>query len=696
MERELEFYKNIFKDEKINGSAYVGSADPFIIKSNGYYYLTYTCDKGIALLKSFDLIKWEKVNSTSIVGDDEILKYAFAPEIIYSNGYYYFVASPSGNGHYLYRSSNIEGPFIRISDNFQELIDGSFYIDSDEKKYFLRASESGITIKHFNENGNDFALFDDYFNFENTSIGNWTEGPYLLKRYGYYYLTYTGTHFLSDAYRVDYSSGKKMTEKGLTYQDTLLLSTKVSFHSLGHSMTFLGPNLDSYYVAYHNREDDGNRYLNISRLLFSKNGKMIVNGLSEEKNVMFERPTFEKFIQENNFLTDNVISSKTLTIEYNFKGKNSYLVYSYVNKDNYCKCILQENAILFIKHHNEIDKVIDEINLNDKYRLDVLHTIRLQYFKGYLTVYLDNIELIYHKKFILENGKLGFKNNELENAYFAYSYYSEGNSDLFEVKMQDFFISNMEKINGKYVTEIYIDKEGDYIFSLEDNKYENTSIDIDGISLINNNGLFYINNLSQGIHKIRISNVNRTSTIRKIYQEHLEKDLNQDDFIENSNCYSRHLMLKNKIYFENDRQAIITKFDSYNYEFSVDLKLVGNPIDEDRFVGLICNVQNYAKDNEFENAYSLQGYIFAMNSKYIYIIDANFYHSKVLKKIKTSNRSVNLKIKKNNDSILFYIDDKIVYYVIDKINIKGKCGIYMNHASGIFSNIILKQIDKGD
>ena len=72
-------------------------------------------------------------------------------------------------------------------------------------------------------------------------------------------------------------------------------------------MNFVGPNLDSYYIAYHNRIDD-NRFLNISHLLFSKNGQMVINGLKYEN--MFERPTFEKFIDKENYLSEEEITSE--------------------------------------------------------------------------------------------------------------------------------------------------------------------------------------------------------------------------------------------------------------------------------------------------------------------------------------------------------------------------------------------------
>ena len=36
-------------------------------------------------------------------------------------------------------------------------------------------------------------------------VGNWTEGAYMLQKNGNYYFTYTGTHYLSASYRVNYA-----------------------------------------------------------------------------------------------------------------------------------------------------------------------------------------------------------------------------------------------------------------------------------------------------------------------------------------------------------------------------------------------------------------------------------------------------------------------------------------------------------
>ena len=53
----------------------------------------------------------------------------FAPEVIYFNGMFYMISSPSGNGHYVFESESPEGPFSAISGNIGKSIDGSYFID---------------------------------------------------------------------------------------------------------------------------------------------------------------------------------------------------------------------------------------------------------------------------------------------------------------------------------------------------------------------------------------------------------------------------------------------------------------------------------------------------------------------------------------------------------------------------------------
>lgn len=703
MKKGIRFYKNIFNSKRRNGDVYKNAADPFIYKFNGIYYLICTKEKGLVLLKSVDLIKWNYVNEENgIVAYDEYLKYAFAPEIMYDNGYFYIVSSPSGNGHRIYRGKNIEGPYEAYSDNIQELIDGSFFKDSSEYNYFLRASESGITIKRLKEDNrdSDFMLFDDYYNFANTSIGNWTEGPFMLKRYGYYYLTYTGTHFLSNAYRVDYSSGKGLSKEALDFKDTLLISTKNNFYGLGHSMTFLGPNLDSYYIAYHNMMPNGERYLNISRLMFDNHGQMLVNGISENNNILFDRPYFERRINEENYLSDEVFYNKRFSVEYNFIGKNVKLFISYQDKKNNQYVLLNEDSIEFVENNNGFKNLIIKYSLRKKYDLEVIHSIRLQYDHKLLTLYLDDIELLLKEKLTIRKGRIGFENNKLIDSYLAYSLFAYGTSDVECIKKDIFFLANSIQNKDENSLNFYIEENGKYNLYIKAHKEGKIKLLIDkhvvDCQLNKGNNFLCSIYLTKGKHSFKLTGIRATNEIVQIRRKGLPTLISSDNYLDNVNIYHRYLSLPTGLYLENDRNALLSKEEYRLYEFKANFKLVGLPTDDDRFVGLICDVNNYGKTNEFENAYSFMGWMFVMNSKFIKIIRTNYMHSKVLYKMKKPSKDTfDFKIRKDNESISFYLDNQLIYKTKDNyFFLQGSLGIYNNHASGLFKKIEIINLEE--
>ena len=201
-----------------------GIGDPYVFRFNGMYYL-YCSSRdnwnGVRAWKSTDLVRWQQCTAkgfteeqTGYVSIDESLVGAFAPEVYYWNGFFYMYSSPSGLGHYVYKADSPEGPFVRVTDKLDKRIDGSMFIDDDEKMYFLTAGEAGIIMSQA-ANMQDLYSGDTAFtrvNLSNTVIGSWTEGPMIIKRNGIYYITYTGTDVESQAYRISYSTetdGKK-------------------------------------------------------------------------------------------------------------------------------------------------------------------------------------------------------------------------------------------------------------------------------------------------------------------------------------------------------------------------------------------------------------------------------------------------------------------------------------------------------
>lgn len=696
-------YNNSFTKEFIDSEC--GSADPFLIKVNGFYYLTFTAPSGLMLYKSFDLLHFEKVNGTGKISETaDFPAHGYAPEINYINGKFYLVCSPSGNGHYLFTSDNIEGPFKLVSENFHEMIDGSIFVDSDEKVYFTRASETGITIKEVDRNlkkEGDFAYFLNELTYKQAKVGRWNEGPHLFKRYGTYYLTFTGTHFLSNAYRVEYCSGKSLKEEDLHYKDIILLETSKDFYGLGHSMNILGPDLDSYYICYHNMTPSGVRNFNISRLLFNNYGEMWVNGPKLNNNLVINRPYYEDFGTSKDYISSKTTkNNKEFSIEYNFKGKEAKLFLEKVS-ENYKYFKLSEKKLSLFDHKDGKDTVIYERLLNYKYRLDVLHNLRIQYSKGKMAIYLDNVELEYNLKINLNKGYFGYFNNELEKAYIACSNYAFGSSDL--------EVANYKKAvpcAKKHVNKFIVEEDGIYDLVIENAAKSAyfTFIDEDGtikkevITLKNKNKLTTIKsfNLKKGIFELvtlKTKNVKSISLLKRDFNgKDLKLNIKDLSSLNEFDVLHRYNLANIGIHFENDRNAILTKDEYFNYEVSTDVKLFGKAIEDIDFVGLIASIKHYGKDNQFEGPYSMIGIQFVLNSEHVFINLAKYYRTITLAKFKNKYEGiVNLKIKKENDLFKFFINNELIYSYDALGHIReGKIGIYNNHASGAFNNLEIK------
>ena len=429
-------------------------ADPFVLRYNGMYYLYVTTGgKSIRGYKSSDMYSWEMVDN-GLCDEGYVYQYSlddnapttgtpYAPEVFYFNGYFYLSTSPSGKGHYILRSSSPEGPFENISGNIGLDIDGHYFIDGkDEKLYLYASGSSGIMCYEMeddmfsvkkDEGGNEKSTI-----YLDAKVGNWNEGPYMLQRNGNYYLTYCGTHFLSASYRVDYayadSTGDLMAFDSFYKQDTLLLSTTDTFRGLGHSSTVLGPDMDSYYIVYHNLEPNNSRRVNYSRLSF--NGSvMVANDVKEADVIKASLPSFstygeEEFIEEGNFILSDKSTNNTFTVEFNTTGEGK-MIFSYVDSSNYSFIEYKDNSICIKKIENDKEQLIQKIALLRNYSSNVNHTFRLQYKDKKLSFYFDNVEKAYDVDCSFEKGKIGFiKGDEFINiGYVAFSDVALGSSD---------------------------------------------------------------------------------------------------------------------------------------------------------------------------------------------------------------------------------------------------------------------------
>ncbi len=440
-----------------------GIGDPFVMRYNGKYYLyvsSLDSEIGVRGYVSADLVNWAPMTGTGLkegyVSQDNITLAAYAPEVYYFNGTFYMYTSPGGNGHYILTAKNPEGPFVKATENFGMSIDGSVLIDDDEQAYFTYADGTGIKM----------ARMDDMLSVNagstptllGTSIGGWTEGPYILKREGIYYLTYTGNHVASDGYRIAYStatdlSGNYRNAFTRAQNNPLVLETESALKGIGHSSTVMGPDMDSHYLVYHYLNSSGgpNRSLGIDRLTFG--GKMMSATASLEKSVTPALPAFyatgkdeSKFAQSGDYLLSATDAPAEFTAEYNLKGMNaSTYVFGYTGENDYCSVSLDfaaKTVKLFRTQGGTASEIASGTLVND-FSADDLHTVRVAARGGKVDVVFDNMTKIDGAELTVPAGKIGYKSlaQEAEVGYTAYSDVAMGMSDEREAKQSKGYVS---------------------------------------------------------------------------------------------------------------------------------------------------------------------------------------------------------------------------------------------------------------
>ena len=456
----------------VKGQFPTGCADPYIMRYNGMFYLYVTTsglqNYGLRAWKSKDLLNWVPCQGKGLPlgyvvdNKDEDGRYtqnAYAPEVYYFNGKFYMIISPGPaavsplRGHRILVSDSPEGPFMAHSEQIDKRIDGSLLIDDDESVYFFHATPFGITVHEFKDMKE---LGEGALIKASNGTGAWTEGPGITKVRGYYYLTYTGCHYQTPGYQVIYAYTDNIDKTNIqTVADSfkigasrvvLLNCDKDEGHvGLGHSINFMGPDLDSYYICYHNLDalyEDGmtHRSFNIDRLLVG-NGLMTSvqnrTGTVYPKFPFFESFGLEGFEKLGNKYLSNKESKKRFSAEFNSrKGGDVKYLFSYVDEKNYMFIHIdyQNKRVELFRIENGVSKLLEQGTLRYQYSINDNQTIRVAY-DGELNVYFNNLLKI-SVKLDLEPGKIGYEyqNDNIEIGYSAISDEANGSSDRNEIK----------------------------------------------------------------------------------------------------------------------------------------------------------------------------------------------------------------------------------------------------------------------
>lgn len=708
---DINIYENKTRLPSAGGSTEV--PDPFVYRFNGMYYLYSTTNgRYVKGYKSSDLMEWELVDNGELkegyvysYNDDPSNEKPrdptpFAPEVIYRNGKFYLVASPSGNGHYVLESDSPEGPFTCISGNIGHGIDGSYFIDKDENVYFygsgLKVYAMEDDMKTFKKNNDGSELM---MALSDCRVGNWNEGPYMLLRNGQYYFTYCGTHYLSKSYRVDYAylpeGANIMKNSSYNVQGNLLLSTTDDFYGLGHSCTVLGPDMDSYYIAYHNLEGNAQRFLNFSRLSFN-GSSMIANDVKTENVLGLDSCDFstygtDELTTDGNFLLTNTGSDESFTVEFNTIGEGN-MIFSYIDEKNYSILEFKNNCLTIYKVLDGVKTKKHQTILNREYDTDVLHTFRLQHNKGKVNLYFDSIEKESGLDIYFKGGRIGYEANSTfsEVGYTAYSNVALGSSDA-KAFNSHAILANAYDEKLSYLTEgsglSSVEKDGDFIRKYSDNlllknngdratyrvyqeggdyslnmrfqaksigkkigvridrgEIKEYTITSDTPRLKNGDVLLSIDqvSLNEGQHYVSIYGTGDEVQFSEIYFEDANYD---DDFtllfdskFSTKDYYTRNsLNLSNKGIHSDDQNVcgLITKTNHSNAALDIDVDI--KSFQNNGYVSILMNVKNYTKNaiedsDGGDNVNTFQGYRLEFDGSNLYLKYVDYNRILLLKR----------------------------------------------------------------
>jgi xylan 1,4-beta-xylosidase len=454
-----------------------GIGDPYILKFKGKYYLycsTRDDMTGVKVWSSWDLFNWTYEGSCTT---ELISKGAYAPEVIYYNGTFYMYTSPGGAGHYVLSSDSPTGPFVVKTGNLGHSIDGNVLIDDDASLIFTHSSGSGIIR---NTMSSPLAIDGAEVN-TGLALNGWTEGSTLFKRNGLYYLTYTGNHVFSPGYRVAYGMSNSLaTTFTAGTNNPVILNTEGAFYGLGHNCSVIGPDLDTWYMGYHNLLGPGAigplRKFNLDPMGFNGN-KMVVYGPTSWTQPVPALPTFyDRFnrtaigvnwtnvnggnwgIYNQELMWQDQIgtaawyrqlttqtASSDYTAEFNMKeinrgGNNARFgaVFSYLNESNYGTAVFSSfNNTLEVNYFvNGVSIGPQSFPLLPGWNYQKWHSIRVEKYNSTFKVFIDNMLKSSRTVNGLDGGKIGLAtfNDHADFGYTAFSNNSNGSAIFSQYK----------------------------------------------------------------------------------------------------------------------------------------------------------------------------------------------------------------------------------------------------------------------
>jgi xylan 1,4-beta-xylosidase len=272
-------------------------ADPDVILVDGTYYLYPTSHgAGYDVWTSTDLVSWKPRGSVFKAAHGG----AWAPDVFHNKRgdgkfyLYYTDSEPTGPQH---------GPFnkqigVAVSDSPTGPFQDKNVLATGSIDAHLFQDDDGRMVLYYVEIANGFKIFGQRMSDPLTKEGEpvelihptepWemisghvTEGPFMLKHDGTYYLMYSGTGADSPNYGIGYATSKsplgpftKSADNPIVHRSEA--GTSPAVFGPGHHCVVTGPD-GKLWMIYHQKYDDGTnyrRFLALDPIWFDDSGKL--------------------------------------------------------------------------------------------------------------------------------------------------------------------------------------------------------------------------------------------------------------------------------------------------------------------------------------------------------------------------------------------------------------------------------------
>ena len=245
-------------------------ADPDVLYHDGVYYMyatSYSIGVGYEVYTSTDLENWENkgICMGNAWGFD---RWYWAPDVEYHDGKFYMLVSADEHLGFAVADDPL-GPFEPCENYlFAGTIDGHIFFDGDEMYIYYVTWRSGHSYgiwgckmmdDHLTPDlSTEKKLLSPKMDYEKV-MNPVTEGPYMLKRDGVYYLTYSGSDYQSQGYCVCYATSDSPLGSFTRYEENPILmgDGKTSFGAGHHCFAPLpdSENKDEFAIVYHIHKD---------------------------------------------------------------------------------------------------------------------------------------------------------------------------------------------------------------------------------------------------------------------------------------------------------------------------------------------------------------------------------------------------------------------------------------------------------